>query len=188
MLLSDAQDYIWKTIISPWRPKQRTSVLGEPIFSRGQGSYSYDITMAGQIKVPNLAKTGVLDPKRVEPDDWTELDVTAQGYYDLPAHSSMLLSIDEFLDIPMEYLALFLGKSSYARCSVHPHITPAEPGWYGHLVVEVSNMLHRPVRLYVGEGIAAMILIKGESVCEAAYQGSYQAQERLTTTQIKGTV
>ena len=186
MLLSDAQDYIWKAIISPWRPKERTKENGEPIFSRGQGSYSYDLTMAAHIKVPNLAKTGVLDPKRVEPDDWRELDVTEQGYYDLPAHSSMLLSIEEFLDIPVEYLALFVGKSSYARCSIHPHITPAEPRWYGHLVVEVSNMLHRPVRLYVGEGIAAMLLIRGETVCEGIYDGAYQNQARLTTTQMKG--
>lgn len=184
MLLPDAALHIWQAVISPWRPRQRSRDNGEAIFSRGQGPYSYDLTLGRTIKVPNSYKFKVLDPKHLEDDDWLTLDIGAQGYYDIPAHGTILASIEEYLTIPTTHLAVFLGKSSYARCSVHPHITPGEPGWHGHLVVEIGNLLHRPVRVYVGEGVVAMILLRGESPCNLAYQGKYQGQAPLTMTRL----
>lgn len=184
MLLPDSYRHLWQSIISPWRPRERTNTQGAPIFSRGQGPYSYDLTLGTRIKVPNLTKISILDPKHMEPDDWIALNIAIPGYYDIPANGSILASIEEHLDIPLTHLALFLGKSSYARCSVHPHITPGEPGWSGHLVVEIANLLHRPVRIYAGEGIAAMVLLRGESVPERGYEGPYQHQDILTTTRL----
>lgn len=182
MVLSDQSD--WKSIVSPWKVRTRLNAAGERAFSSGQGPYSYDITMGTLIKVPNKSKIGVLDPKNIQDDDWVTLDISTLGYYDLDAHSSILVSIEEYLTIPEDCLAIFLGKSSYARCSVHPHITPGEPGWHGHLVIEISNMLHRPVRLYAGEGIAAMVLLRGEDTPTGTYEGLYQGQEKLTTTKV----
>ena len=183
MVIAD-MDMRFKQAVTPWRPRTRINPNGTPAFSSGQGPYSYDVRLGTSIKVPNLTKIEVLDPKNIATDDWTTLDITEPGYYDLQAHSTMLASIEEYLAIPEDCLAIFIGKSSYARCSVHPHITPGEPAWRGHLVIEIANMLHRPVRLYTGEGIAAMILLLGDDIPALAYEGVYQDQKKLSTTRV----
>jgi dCTP deaminase len=62
----------------------------------------------------------------------------------------------ERLSIPRDLTAVCLGTSTYARCGVVVHTTPAEDEWRGHLTREISHTAPVPVILYPGEGIAQM--------------------------------
>ena len=94
----------------------------------------------------------------------------------IPPHSYALgVSLEKF-NIPNDIIGICLGKSTYARCGVIVNLTPLEPGWRGHLTIEISNANSLPVVIYLGEGIAQIIFFKGEKPNQL-YEGNYQDQE-----------
>lgn len=183
MLLSDGH-IGWKRVVRPWSTHRDTDDDGARIFSYGQDGYSYSLRLGTRFKVPNPAKAGLeLDPLNLEDDDFLDVDCSETGYILVPAGGFVLGHIAEYLDIPVSHLAMFFGKSSYARVGVNPMVTPGEPGWRGDLVVEiVNNWPGRPVRVYCHQGILAMALLRGEQPCLVSYtdrQGRYQGQQGI---------
>jgi len=80
-------------------------------------------------------------------------------------------------------MTLCMGKSTYARVGVMINVTPFEPEWEGYATLALSNTGHRPVNIYPGEGIAQLIFLESDEVCERSYkdkQGKYQAQVGIT--------
>jgi len=120
--------------------------------------------------------------------DAAQLGVDDQARrFDLPPHTFVLGRTVEYLRIPHDVLALCTGKSSYARCGVVVNTTPLEPGWEGYVTLCLANTGPRPVRLYIGEGIAQLILIGSDEPCELTYAdraGNYQAQQGVTPTRV----
>jgi dCTP deaminase len=85
--------------------------------------------------------------------------------------------------MPREYLAICVGKSTYARCGIIVNVTPIEPEWRGRITLEISNTTPLPARIYANEGIAQLIFLKGERICSKSYAdkaGKYQDQKGLT--------
>ena len=77
-------------------------------------------------------------------------------------------------------LTICLGKSTYARCGIIVNVTPLEPEWEGHVTLEFSNTTPLPARIYANEGVAQVIFIESDEVCETSYQdrgGKYQGQQ-----------
>jgi len=57
--------------------------------------------------------------------------------------------------------------------------TPGEPGWQGHLTIEISNTTTLPAKIYAGEGIAQCIFLESDQPCAVTYadrNGKYQSQ------------
>jgi dCTP deaminase len=90
----------------------------------------------------------------------------------------------EHLDLPADITALFIGKSTYARCGVIANLTPGEAGWRGHLTLEFSNSSGADVRIYANEGVVQALFLRGNP-CRVSYEnraGKYQGQpERVVT-------
>ncbi len=63
-----------------------------------------------------------------------------------------------------------LGKSTYARCGIIVNVTPFEPGFEGHITVEISNTTPLPAKIYANEGIAQGSIFEGDEVCEVNYR------------------
>jgi dCTP deaminase len=85
--------------------------------------------------------------------------------------------------MPRGYLAMCVGKSTYARCGIIVNVTPIEPEWQGRITLEISNTTPLPARIYANEGIAQLIFLKGERTCSVSYadkNGKYQNQRGLT--------
>jgi dCTP deaminase len=62
-------------------------------------------------------------------------------------------------------------------------VTPAEPGWRGHLTLEFSNASAADCRIYADEGIVQLLFLRGEP-CRVSYRerkGKYQGQSRRVT-------
>ncbi len=80
-------------------------------------------------------------------------------------------------------LTICLGKSTYARCGIIVNVTPLEPEWEGHVTLEISNTTPLPARIYANEGLAPVLFIGGDEICETSYAdraGKYNAPARIT--------
>ena len=126
--------------------------------------------------------------------------VSSYGYFDeknvvdfkgdvciVPPNSFALARTIEYFNMPDNVLAICLGKSTYARCGIIVNVTPFEPGFKGHITIEISNTTPLPAKIYANEGIAQVLFIEGDEPCEVTYadkNGKYQAQEGITLPRI----
>lgn len=175
-------------MIEPFHRQQiRTLTDGAPAISRGLSSFGYDITLsASEFRIFRRLPGDVVDPKAFTLDhlEWSNLQVGPEGsWFILPAHSYALGVTVERFDLPSDVVSICVGKSTYARCGVIANVTPLEPGWSGHLTLEISNSSDSDVRVYAGEGIAQLLFYRGDrpEVTYADRHGKYQGQDLKVT-------
>jgi dCTP deaminase len=75
------------------------------------------------------------------------------------------------------------ASPTYARCGIIVNVTPLEPEWEGHVTLEFSNTTPLPARIYANEGVAQVIFIESDELCETSYRdrgGKYQGQKGVT--------
>ncbi len=85
-----------------------------------------------------------------------------------------LASTIEWFDMPEDLVAIVHDKSTWARRGVSVFNTVIEPGWKGHLTLELVYHRWLPLRIPAGSGIAQVIFHKISK--PAAYRGKYQNQ------------
>lgn len=148
--------------------------------SYGLSSYGYDIRVGAHFKVFSNALQPVVDPKAF--DERAFVDVETDDYVLVPPNSFVLAQSVEHFDLPRDVIGICLSKSSYARCGIHIHITPLEPGWRGILTIEIANATPLPAKVYANEGISQVIFFKGDVPPEVSYadrSGKYQDQRGI---------
>ncbi|HOJ87213.1 MAG TPA: hypothetical protein PLN68_09840, partial [Elusimicrobiales bacterium] len=67
------------------------------------------------------------------------------------------------------------------------NISPLEPEWEGHLTIEISNTTPIPAKIYSNEGIAQLIFLGSDQICETSYKdrkGKYQSQRGVTLPKV----
>jgi len=169
-----------KGMIEPFESGQVRSVDGTPIVSYGTSSYGYDVRCADEFKVFTNINSAVVDPKAFSEASFVDIksDVCI-----IPPNSFALARTVEYFRIPRDVLTICLGKSTYARCGIIVNVTPLEPEWEGHVTLEFSNTTPLPAKIYANEGVAQMLFIGGDEVCEVSYAdrgGKYQGQTGVT--------
>jgi deoxycytidine triphosphate deaminase len=96
---------------------------------------------------------------------------------------------EEVYDITVPTLHNFVANdfivhnSTYARCGIIVNVTPLEPEWEGHVTLEFSNTTPLPAKIYANEGVAQMLFLESDEVCETSYKdrgGKYQGQRGVT--------
>jgi dCTP deaminase len=105
----------------------------------------------------------------------------------VPPNSFALARTVEYFKMPSDTLAICLGKSTYARCGIIVNVTPFEPGFEGHITIEISNTTPLPAKIYANEGIAQVLFLQGDEQCETTYKdrkGKYQKQTGITLPRI----
>jgi dCTP deaminase len=150
------------------------------IISYGLSSYGYDIRVADEFKVFTNVNTTIVDPKQF--DQRSLIDVKGK-FCIIPPNSFVLARTVEYFKIPRNILTICLGKSTYARCGIIVNVTPFEPEWEGYATLEISNTTPLPAKIYANEGIAQIIFLEADEICEVSYKdkkGKYQAQKRIT--------
>lgn len=163
--------------------------------SFGVSSYGYDVRVGTHFKIftptTRSGDIAVVDPKAFSDDMMVEVDVAKhppeKQYVIIPPNSFALCATVEELEIPRDVLAICVGKSTYARCGLIVNVTPLEPEWRGKVTLEISNTTPLPARVYANEGIAQLIFLKADQVCEVSYAdkgGKYQDQEGLTLPKV----
>jgi dCTP deaminase len=152
--------------------------------SYGLSSMGYDLRIADEFKIFTNINTTVVDPKRFDPRSF--VDVTGDSCV-IPPNSFALGRSLEYFRMPRTVLGLCIGKSTYARCGIVVNMTPLECEWEGHLTIEISNTTPLPAKIYSNEGIAQVIFLESEQVCEVSYAdrgGKYQFQRGITIPRV----
>jgi dCTP deaminase len=151
-----------------------------PLVSYGTSSYGYDVRCSNEFKIFTNINCTIVDPKQFDEKSFVDFkgDVCI-----IPPNSFALARTVEYFRIPRNVLTICLGKSTYARCGIIVNVTPLEPEWEGHVTLEFSNTTPLPAKIYANEGVAQVLFIEGDEVCETSYKdrrGKYQGQQGVT--------
>lgn len=150
------------------------------VVSYGVSSYGYDIRVASDFMIFTNVNNAIVDPKNFDPKSF--VDFTGDVCL-IPPNSFALARSVEYMRIPDNVLGIVLGKSTYARCGIITNFTPLEPGWEGHITIEISNTTPLPAKIYANEGIAQVLFFESNEPCEISYaakKGKYQGQLGIT--------
>ncbi len=163
-------------MINPFSDKQKR----DGAISYGLSSYGYDARCSDEFMIFTNIDNAIVDPKDFSHQSFVErkTDVCV-----IPPNSFVLTRTVEHFKIPDDTLVICLGKSTYARCGLIVNVTPLEPGWEGHVTLEISNTTPLPAKVYANEGIAQFLFFKGSSPCETSYAsrgGKYMGQKGVT--------
>ena len=165
-----------KAMIKPFISKQ----VRKGKISFGLSSYGYDARVSNEFKIFTNVNSGIVDPKVFKKDSF----ITKIGKECIiPPNSFALARTMEYFKIPDDVLVICLGKSTYARCGIIVNVTPLEPEWEGHVTLEFSNTTSLPAKIYSNEGVAQMLFLESDEVCEVSYKdrgGKYQGQQGVT--------
>ncbi len=167
-------------LIEPFQSDQIREVDGQRVISFGTSSYGYDIRCADEFKIFTNINSAVVDPKNFDSNSFVDLkaDVCI-----IPPNSFALARTVEYFRIPRDILTICLGKSTYARCGIIVNVTPLEPEWEGHVTLEFSNTTPLPAKIYANEGVAQVLFLQSDDVCETSYAdrgGKYMRQTGVT--------
>ena len=152
------------------------------VISYGVTSFGYDMRVADEWT--GFESDETLDPKNVALnwlDNWTS-DTTI-----INAGDFVLCRSVEYFRMPEDVVGVVVGKSTYARCGLIVNCTPMEPGWHGHLTIELHNASQHAIKVYANEGIAQVMFHRGErsSVTYADKGGKYQGQTGVTLGKVE---
>jgi dCTP deaminase len=168
-------------MIEPYEPGQVRHREGVGrLISYGTSSYGYDIRCADEFKIFTNINSAIVDPKNFDANSFVDVksDVCI-----IPPNSFALARTVEYFRIPRSVLTICLGKSTYARCGIIVNVTPLEPEWEGHVTLEFSNTTPLPAKIYANEGVAQVLFLESDEVCETSYKdrgGKYQGQTGVT--------
>ena len=167
-------------MIEPFEPQQVRERDGQRVISYGTSSYGYDVRCADEFKIFTNINSTIVDPKRFDANSF--VDVQADVCM-IPPNSFALARTVEYFRIPRNVLTICLGKSTFARCGIIVNVTPLEPEWQGHVTLEFSNTTPLPAKIYAHEGVAQVLFLESDEVCETSYKdrgGKYQGQIGVT--------
>jgi dCTP deaminase len=167
-------------MIEPYEPQQVRAGANGKIVSYGVSSYGYDVRCADEFKIFTNINSTIVDPKAFDARSFVDFKGPTCV---IPPNSFALARTVEYFRIPRKVLTICLGKSTYARCGIIVNVTPLEPEWEGHVTLEFSNTTPLPAKIYANEGVAQMLFLESDEVCETSYKdrgGKYQGQKGVT--------
>ena len=150
---------------------------------------SVDVRLDKYFRVFENHKYSVIDPS-IEQAELTR-EVVAEGSEPFILHPGefVLASTYEVITLPDDIAGRLEGKSSLGRLGLLTHSTAGfiDPGFSGHITLELSNVANLPVKLFPGMKIGQLCLIKLSSPAEHPYgsekYGSrYQGQRGPTAS------
>src|SRR5947209_18147962 len=148
---------------------------------------SIDVRLDRFFRVFNNARYTHIDPAEQQ-DDLTTL-VEPQGDEPFVLHPGefVLGSTLEVVSIPDDLAARLEGKSSLGRLGLLTHSTAGfvDPGFSGHITLELSNVANLPITLWPGMKIGQLCILRLTSPAEHPYGSSragskYQGQRGPT--------
>lgn len=101
-------------------------------------------------------------------------DLTLEQDVKLQPSSFLLASVVERLAIPANVVGIVHDKSSLARRGLAVQNTVAEPGWRGHLTLELSNHGLHEIFLPAGSAVCQVLFHLLDEATDLPYAGRYQ--------------
>ncbi len=150
---------------------------------------SIDVRLDGLFRVFNNSKYTHIDPKLPQEELTTLVEVKGEEPFILHPGEFVLGSTLEHFTIPADLAGRLEGKSSLGRLGLVTHSTAGfiDPGFQGHITLELSNAANLPIALYPGMKVGQLALFRMTSPAENPYgSGSlgskYQGQRGPTAS------
>lgn len=175
-------------LITPFEPNQVRQIEDKKVISYGCSSSGYDIRLSPKdFRIFRHIPGSIVDPKAFDERhlEAAVLHSDESGkYFVMPGNTYGLGVALERIKVPRNISVLCIGKSTYCRCGLIANLTPAEPGWEGHLTLEFSNSSNADIKVYANEGVVQLLFFELEP-CMVSYldrNGKYQGQDATVTT------
>ena len=180
MLLSDSdiRSYVasGRVRLKPWDPE-----MVQPS--------SVDIHLDRFFRLFDNHKYPVVDPAADQPELTRLIEVSADGEFVLHPGEVVLGATYERVTLADDVAARLEGKSSLGRLGLLTHSTAGfiDPGFSGHVTLELSNTATLPIKLYPGMKVGQLCFFQLSSPAERPYgagaTGSrYQGQRGPTAS------
>lgn len=150
---------------------------------------SIDVRLDRFFRVFENHKYSVIDPSVEQSELTREVEVGPKEFFILHPGEFVLASTYEIISLPDDLAGRLEGKSSLGRLGLLTHSTAGfiDPGFSGHITLELSNVANLPVKLFPGMKIGQLCLIKLSSPAEhpygsALYGSRYQGQRGPTAS------
>ena len=148
---------------------------------------SIDVRMDNLFRVFNNSRYTHIDPKQEMPDLTTMVEVEEGEPFVLHPGEFVLAATLETFSLPDDLAGRLEGKSSLGRLGLLTHSTAGfiDPGFSGHIPLELSNVANLPIALWPGMKVGQLALFKMSSAAETPYGSSklgskYQGQRGPT--------
>jgi dCTP deaminase len=180
VLLSDrdirAEVGAGRVVLEPWDP-----AMVQPS--------SIDVRMDKYFRLFDNHKYRVIDPSTDQPDLTRLVEVDPGEGFVLHPGEFVLGSTLETVTLPDDLAARVEGKSSLGRLGLLTHATAGfvDPGFSGHVTLELSNVATLPIMLWPGMKIGQLAFFRLSSPSDDPYGSSrhgshYQGQRGPTAS------
>ena len=150
---------------------------------------SIDVRLDKFFRLFDNHKYPFIDPAEEQPDLTRAVEVSGDEPFILHPGEFVLGSTFELVTLPDDIAARLEGKSSLGRLGLLTHSTAGfvDPGFSGHVTLELSNVATLPIKLWPGMKIGQLCFFRLTSASENPYgsekYGSrYQGQRGPTAS------
>jgi dCTP deaminase len=165
-----------RVVLDPWDP-----AMIQPS--------SVDVRLDKYFRLFDNHKYPVIDPSQDQPDLTRLVEVDPSDGFVLHPGEFVLGSTLEAVTLPDDLAARVEGKSSLGRLGLLTHATAGfvDPGFTGHVTLELSNVATLPIMLWPGMKIGQLAFFRLSSPAEhpygsATYGSHYQGQRGPTAS------
>jgi dCTP deaminase len=145
---------------------------------------SVDVRVAGEFRVFHNNRQPFIDVRRPSEDLTDLVEITGDEPFILHPGEFVLGSTVERVVIPDDLVARLEGKSSLGRLGLLIHSTAGyiDPGWDGHITLELSNVARLPITIYKDMKIGQLSFLQLTTPVDTPYRGKYQGQRGPTAS------
>jgi dCTP deaminase len=150
---------------------------------------SFDVRLDRFFRLFDNHKYPYIDPSEQQDDLTRLIEVAPDEAFILHPGEFVLGSTFEFVTLPNDIAARLEGKSSLGRLGLLTHSTAGfvDPGFKGHVTLELSNTATLPIKLWPGMKIGQLCFFKLSSESEFPYgsdkySSRYQGQRGPTAS------
>jgi len=150
---------------------------------------SFDVRIDRFFRLFDNHKYAYIDPAEPQEELTRFIEVAPDEPFILHPGEFVLGSTYEFVKLPDNVAARLEGKSSLGRLGLVTHSTAGfvDPGFNGHVTLELSNMATLPIKLWPGMKIGQLCFFQLSSPSEtpygsAKYLNRYQGQRGPTAS------
>ncbi len=132
---------------------------------------SVDLHVDSQFRVFKNSRYPYIDVRKPMPDLTELVEVKGDEPFILHPGEFVLGSTLERVKLPDDLVARLEGKSSLGRLGLLIHSTAGfiDPGWDGHVTLELSNVANLPITIYYGMKIGQVSFVQLSEPAESPY-------------------
>jgi dCTP deaminase len=155
-----------RLVLDPWAPE-----MLQPS--------SIDVRLDRHFRVFQNSRYTHIDPRERQDELTTPVEAVGEEPFVLHPGEFVLGSTFELVGLPDDLAGRLEGKSSLGRLGLLTHSTAGfiDPGFSGHITLELSNVANLPITLWPGMKIGQLCLFRLSSPAENPY-GSARAGSR----------